>query len=138
QLNKQIVRAFLKGKRTLKLRVKPPELGVIKVEMDVKDNNMKLGMIAENGTVKDLLLAHVHELRETLMNQGLKLERVEVQINQSFGQLLGNAEDGARDGSGWRQGARAPFFLEKAEGEEIQETLARRSIITQHLLDLMA
>jgi len=80
QLGRQISRSIQKGDRVLKIQLKPPELGVVKVELDLKENVLKLGMITENSAVKELLLANANELKEALVEQGVKLEKIDVQI----------------------------------------------------------
>ena len=96
QVGKQIARSLLRGERIIRFQLKPPDLGFVKVEMDIKDNVLKLGMITENSSVKEILLSHVHELREALVQQGVKLDKVEVQINYHFDQSLAHSEERAR------------------------------------------
>jgi len=98
QVGKQISRSILRGERVIRLQLKPPELGTLRVEMDMKDNVLKLGMIAENSSVKELLLSNAHELREALVQQGVKLDRLDVQINNNFNQSLANSKEGQKEG----------------------------------------
>ena len=97
QVGRQLSRALLRGDRVIRLRLKPPELGAVKIEMDIKDNVLRLEMIAENSTVKELLLSSVHELRNTLTEQGIKIEGLDVQVGHDFNQSLANSEEGLKD-----------------------------------------
>jgi flagellar hook-length control protein FliK len=103
QVGKQISRSILRGDKIIKLRLKPPELGVVKVEMDIQDNVLKLGMIIENNSVKELLLSNVQELRNALIEQGVKLERLDVQINYDFNQSLADSKEWLKQEKGWGQ-----------------------------------
>ena len=47
QVGKQIARSILRGDRSVRLQLKPPELGRMKVNIDFNDNTLKLGMVTE-------------------------------------------------------------------------------------------
>jgi len=97
QVGRQISKAILKGDRIIKLNLKPPELGAVKIEMAIKDNTLNLEIFTANNIAKELLLANVHELREALLGQDVKLEKMDVQINYDFNQSLANSEEGLRE-----------------------------------------
>ncbi len=131
QVGKQISRSILRGEKVIRLQLKPPDLGVLKVEVDIKGNILKLGMIAENSSIKELLLSNVHELREALVEQGVKLDRLDIQINYNSGQSLANSKEGQGqelDG--------APFTAEDDTEDPIPG--ARNMATVDHLLDLVA
>ena len=104
QLGRQISRSIQKGDRVLKIQLKPPELGVVKVELDLKENVLKLGMITENSAVKELLLANANELKEALVEQGVKLEKIDVQIGDHSNQTLRDLKEGLKEGRNGNQG----------------------------------
>lgn len=97
QVGRQLSRALLKGDRVIRLRLKPPELGAVKIEMDLKDNVLKLVMIAENSTVKELLLSNIHELRNVLAEQGVKIEGLDVQVGHDFNHSLADSKEGLKE-----------------------------------------
>ena len=97
QVGRQLSRALLKGDRVIRLRLKPPELGTLKIEMDIKDNVLRLDMIVENSSVKELLLSSVHELRNALTEQGVKIEGLDVQVGHDFNNSLANSEEGLKE-----------------------------------------
>ncbi len=99
QVGKQISRSILTGDRIVRLRLKPPELGTLNIKMDMKDDTLRIGMIAEHHSVKELLLNNIHQLREALLQQGVKLDTVDVQIDYSFGQSLNGSKQGTHSGS---------------------------------------
>lgn len=135
QVVKQISRSILRGERVIRLQLKPPELGVLKVEVDIKDNILKLGMTTENSSVKQLLLSNVHELRAALIEQGVKLERFDVQMNYNFDQSLANSKEGLKEGQG--QDLNGMPFIAEADTED-PISGARNMAEGDHLLDLVA
>jgi len=97
QVGRQLSRALLRGDRVIRLRLKPPELGAVKIEMDIKDSVLRLEMIAENSSVKELLLSNVHELRNALTEQGVKIEGLDVQVGHDFNHSLASSEGGLKE-----------------------------------------
>ena len=103
QVGKQISRSILRGDQVVTLKLKPPDLGTVGVKIDIKDHALRLSMTAEHHSVKELLLNHVHELKEALVQHGVKLEKVDVQINFNFGQSLNASKEGTDNEQGWRK-----------------------------------
>ena len=116
---------------SMPILINPPELGVLKVEMDITGNILKLGMIAKNSSINELLPSNVHELREALVEQGVKLDRLDIQINYNSGQSLTNSKE-------W-QGQEligVPFIAEDDTEDLISGP--RNMATGEHLLDLVA
>ena len=103
QVGKQISRSILRGDQVVTLQLRPPDLGTVRIKMDIKDHTLRLSMITEHHSVKELLLNNVQELKEALVQHGIKLEKVDVQINYNFGQSLNASKEGTDNGQGWRQ-----------------------------------
>jgi hypothetical protein len=91
QVGRRISLALKRGENHLKIRLKPPELGSIQLEMSMKENALRLAMVAEHQSVKEVLMSHISDLRQTLMQQGIELEKVDVEIDYNFGQSMANA-----------------------------------------------
>lgn len=134
QVGKQISRSILRGDRIVRLQLKPPDLGRVKINIDIKDNVLKLGMIAEHSSVKELLLSNVHELRGALVSQGIKLENIDIQINYGFGQSLAGSKEGKR----WNQdsGGRGAFISKNSA--ELLQSEPLKMVVGNHLLNLVA
>lgn len=137
QVGKQIARSIQRGERIIRFQLRPPDLGFMKVEMDIKDNVLRLGLITENSSVKELLLSHVQELKEALVQQGIKLEKVDIQINYNFNQSLANSKEELEE----KQRSRREFNRTPFTGEgdmEDPQAVARTMATKDHLLDLVA
>jgi len=92
QVGKRLGQALKRGENHLRLQLKPPHLGSIQLDVSMKDNGLKIAMVAEHQYVKDLMVSHVNELREALVEQGVELQKIDVEVNQNFGQSMANAD----------------------------------------------
>jgi flagellar hook-length control protein FliK len=92
QVGRQLARSLAAGDRVVELRLKPPELGGVKIQMDMQQSGMKLAVVVENQAVRDLLHPHLHELRDLLLGQGVKVDRLDVTIQPQMGQSMSQNE----------------------------------------------
>jgi len=137
QVGRQISRSILRGERVIKLQLHPPDLGKVRVEMDIRDNILKLGMIIENSTVKELLLSNAHELRQALVEQGVKLEKLDIQINYNFGQTLTNSKGSTKQNQRGTKGPKSMSAIGE-NGSEQSQAMQRIMLRGDRLLDLTA
>lgn len=96
QVGKQLSRGIMRGDRVITLRLEPPDLGTLRIEMDVKENIVKLGIITSNHVSREILLSNVPELRNALAEQGLKLAGMDVHLDEDFGHALAHSKDGTK------------------------------------------
>jgi flagellar hook-length control protein FliK len=136
QVGRQISRAVVKGERIIKLQLKPPELGMVRVQIDVKNNILRLSMITENSSTKELLLSNVNELRESLVEQGMKVEKIAVDINCNFGQSSTYSNEELGDSQRRIQEALRLPFVKGSDTERLQAAPQIRSS-SNYLLDLI-
>lgn len=137
QVGKQISRSILRGDQVVTLKLKPPDLGTVGIKIDIKDHALRLSMTAEHHSVKELLLNNVHELKEALVQHGVKLEKVDVQINYNFGQSLNASKEGTDNRQGWRKN----FNGEEFHSDNLLEGSLERPLNIMsgsNLLDLVA
>jgi flagellar hook-length control protein FliK len=67
---------------TLQLRLSPPELGSLKLQLTVKDGVMSAQMETENASARRVLLEHLPSLRDRLAEQNIRIERFDVDVRQ--------------------------------------------------------
>jgi hypothetical protein len=60
------------------LRLEPPELGTIRLRMDLRNEQLSLQIEAQTDAARKLLTDHVESLRRSLEASGIHLERVEI------------------------------------------------------------
>ena len=139
QVGRRISLALKNGQNHVKIQLKPPDLGSIQLEMSMKDNVLKVAMIAEHHSVKDMLMSHVSDLKQSLLQQGIELQKVDVEIDYDFGQSMANAQKnltGGRSGKGRSASNNQSADLE--EGTESLEPLRTRARDGHTVLDLFA
>lgn len=89
---------------TMRLRLSPPELGSIRVEIQVQGGQMSAKIEAETSTARALLLDNLPALRERLEQQDIKLMRFDVDL---FGGSTGNlSQQSQHDPTAEQQGQR--------------------------------
>ena len=137
QLGKQISRSVVRGDRIINLQLNPPELGSVKLSMEIKGNTLQLGMITENSSVKEIMLANAHELKAALLDQGIKLDRLDVQVGQNFGRSLMNLNEGSRQEHQQYQETDGNLFSDNDIQEDVLPS-PRSMAGRDYLLDLKA
>jgi flagellar hook-length control protein FliK len=70
----------------LQLRLSPPELGALRLELTVKDGVMTAALETETASARRLLLDHLPALRERLAEQNIRVERFDVDVRRDGGQ----------------------------------------------------
>ena len=118
------------------LRLDPPELGHIELDVQTKDGEMKVHMTVDNNEVKQALESSVGDLRNAMVNHNIKLDRLEVQVASS-GQNDANANRREGSPSGKRQssqGIRGTRFAEASTVAPTADTGRRLGYNTMELL----
>jgi flagellar hook-length control protein FliK len=67
---------------TLQIRLSPPELGAMRLELTVKDGVMAATLETENASAKRVLLEHLPALRERLAEQNIRVDRFDVDVRR--------------------------------------------------------
>lgn len=65
---------------SIRLQLHPQELGELRMEIEVKQDNVKAHITAQNPQAQEALDRHLPRLRETLEQQGLHLNEVEITV----------------------------------------------------------
>lgn len=77
------------------LRLDPPEMGVVRVLMEVREGVASVQFRVEKESAGTLLNQHVESLRESLQRQGLNAERIDVQLMPRSPEPTGQGGQGA-------------------------------------------
>lgn len=67
---------------TLQLRLSPPELGALRIQLTVKDGVMSAALEADNAGARRVLLDHLPALRDRLAEQNIRIEKFDVDVRQ--------------------------------------------------------
>jgi flagellar hook-length control protein FliK len=86
QVAHQVARAVRgglnRGEERLRLRLSPPELGEVRLDLKLHGADLKVILVAETQTAREALQASIPELRRSLAEQGLRLEEFRVFVRQ--------------------------------------------------------
>ena len=72
---------------SVRIRLYPPELGSLRVELTVRNGTMSGRMETETETARSMLLEHMPALRERLAEHNIRVDRLDVELS---GQSAGN------------------------------------------------
>jgi len=81
----RVARAFTAAQQRggeVQMRLSPPELGSLRVEIKVVEGVMTARVETENASAQTALLEHLPQLRERLAEQGVRIERFDVDLMQ--------------------------------------------------------
>ena len=129
------------------LRLDPPDLGVLRVQLEVRGDTLTAHLHASNASAQEALAGRLSELRQTLENAGIQVDRLEVSnrlgptqpdqpdeqmeretlYHQGAEQQSDQAEDqpaGAEDAEEGEDAAEAPDSQEADSDSDAKETPA--------------
>ncbi|NWH04103.1 flagellar hook-length control protein FliK [Desulfobacter latus] len=113
QVEKSIVRSINTGDDTIRMQLKPAELGRVYMSIEHTESTMKVSVITENQSAKDILAANVNEIKTMLSSSGISLESFEVDMSSDFQQSM--ADSRAQDQSAGKK------RLKRRAGDDAQE-----------------
>lgn len=122
QVSKSIVRAINQGENTLRIQLKPPELGRLVMTIDNSGNSMKVNIVTENAAAREILVSNANELKTVLSNSGVNLEKFDVDMNSDFRQSMADAKHQAGHNSKKGQN-RAKQMFDPVTGERVIDPL---------------
>lgn len=94
QVSRQILRLRNAGENELTLQLKPPHLGRMKLNIEHASGGIRVGIVVESSAARDMLLANSHDLKAALADQGLRLDKIDVEAQADFGQSMAQAGRG--------------------------------------------
>jgi flagellar hook-length control protein FliK len=98
------------------MQLKPPELGKVFMSIDHKGSSIKVSVITEHQSAKDILAANVNEIKTMLSSSGINLESFEVDMSSDFQQSMADAR--TRDQSAGKKQAT------QGSGDDAQDDMA--------------
>jgi flagellar hook-length control protein FliK len=111
-------RAAGQGDGTVRMRLHPPELGSLRLEVSVRDGALSARLETDTPEARTMLLDNLPALRDRLAQQDIKIERFEVSCQNGSG----GSPSGAEDHTAPREG-----FARHAPRDALAEPEAPRS-----------
>jgi flagellar hook-length control protein FliK len=106
---------------TLQLRLSPPELGSLKLDLTVKEGVLNARLEAETSAARRLLLDHLPALRDRLAEQNVRVERFDVDVRR---------DDQSAQRNAYQQGRQDP--QDQSHRDERRSAEARPASKTAH------
>ncbi len=136
QVARRLGLALRRGDNHVRLQLKPPQLGSIQLDMVMKDNVLKVALVAEHHFVKELLTSHVNELRQALGEQGVELQKVDVEVGHHFGRSMDHAQRDLNEARSWRRSPASASDGLESEADSAERTPT--NVRSDALLDMFA
>ena len=91
------------GRTEVRVRLQPPELGVVRVELTSDQNNMMVEarITAERDEVRQLIERNLPQLRESLSASGVEVGSFDVYTQDPGGAPFGESAESSSNGSAW-------------------------------------
>ncbi|WP_054697470.1 flagellar hook-length control protein FliK [Geotalea toluenoxydans] len=67
------------------MTLNPAELGELKINVSMEGQRLKVEVVAENAMVRDVLMANIDTLKESLSKQNVTMERFNVSTGGNYG-----------------------------------------------------
>lgn len=113
QIARKMTAGGLKNGDEMSIQLSPEHLGNVRVSLEMKDGNLAARISVENDSVRQQVEAGLAVLRDSLENQGIKLQGLEVSVDQRQSSLFN--PDGSnsesffhRNGRGAQRDGNAP------------------------------
>lgn len=113
--------------RQLRIRLHPPELGALQVDVTVRDGAVSARLEVQTAAAHQTLVEHLGQLREALSQSGAPVERIDVQLadptredGRPDGQPRQDGQSSDREGR-QQQSRRDPHQRQQAPEEETPE-----------------
>jgi flagellar hook-length control protein FliK len=80
-----------RGESRMRMTLTPPELGQMKIELNMKNKNLTGNIVVESAAAQELVSRHLSDLREALEARGIELGELEVTVKDENARDNGNA-----------------------------------------------
>ncbi|GAB6095885.1 hypothetical protein JCM14469_21380 [Desulfatiferula olefinivorans] len=101
QVARQISKAVRLGESEITFSIRPPEMGRVQLSIENTRDGLRINIVTEQHATRDMILSHSTDLRTLLADQGIRLEKLDVDVSGSFGQSMAQARQEAENsGSG--------------------------------------
>ncbi len=122
---------------SIEMQLHPASLGTVNIQITAANGNLTAQLAVQSEAVKNVLETQMVQLRDTLNEQGIKVEAVEVTVAENN---LSRSFDGSMDGETpaqedlTRRGSRRHINLNDLEG--IQEDLSEEEQLAVEMMDV--
>jgi flagellar hook-length control protein FliK len=119
---------------SLQIRLSPPELGALRLELTVKDGVMSASLQTENSSARRLLLDHLPTLRDRLAEQNIRVDRFDVDVRRDASDSQADAR-GSQHQQFQHQPEQASPRRQFASQQEVLEPTAPMTAVVPNVSD---
>lgn len=143
QVAKQISKAIRNGDSEIKFHIKPPDMGRVELSIAHTANGLKISILAEHSSTRDMLMNQASDLKSILADQGIRLEKMDVGMSGDFGgQSMAQAKhDSDQSNKGRKQKDKPVFSMDPLSNEPRENAMGNLMAAgryTRGKLDLVA
>ncbi|NOY52944.1 MAG: hypothetical protein GXP58_04905 [Deltaproteobacteria bacterium] len=80
QVQSQLHRMALRGREKITLHLHPDVLGKLKMNISLQNHHLVAEVTTDSSMTREILSSHVHTLKAALLDQGIRLDRFDVQL----------------------------------------------------------
>jgi flagellar hook-length control protein FliK len=122
---------FKQGDDGMTIKLYPPSLGSVKVQLFAKEQEVRATIVAESAAVRDILIENRALLKSSLEDAGLNLKEFTVQLESGSGGGQRGFSGDARDGG---QAVRQGSFIDEEETNTVKPAVRVADGSTIHLV----
>ncbi len=97
QVEQGVLKNVRQGAKQLTLRLTPPDLGRVHLQIQVKEGEVRVLLRAENVDAGKMISENLTQMRQSLESQGLKVDKLEVQTQLADNQFKDSDWQGAQE-----------------------------------------
>ncbi len=112
----------------VQVRLSPPELGALRIELTVQHGVLSARLEAETAAARNLLLDNLPALRDRLAQQDIRVERFDVDVRRDGG---GSNQQGAQDRPASDPGWQGDGRRERPAARQAEATRGSRPVATR-------
>lgn len=138
QVSRQILRSRLADENEIMIQLKPDNLGRMKMTIENTTEGIKVNIITETQSTRDILISNSNDLKAALLDQGVHLDKLNVEAQAGFGQTMADARHGSNDFSDRRRFSNSEIRpSERLEPLDGDDEVQQKIINNNNLLNLV-
>jgi len=117
--------------KPLRIRLNPPELGTLQIEIGRHQGQVTARLEVESAATRAVIFEQLNLLRDSLQQQGLKLDQIQIEVNESLSQGSGGGVDGESGSGQFTDDEERQRHSGFAAGEPIEEEKSSRPAVVR-------
>jgi flagellar hook-length control protein FliK len=133
QLSERIQMQLRDNQNILTIQLKPSSLGRVEIKAETSGSGVLATIVTESASVKDYLENNLHLLQQNFQDQGLKIDRINVTVQEGFWhQQPSSGHHESRSDSGQQGDSRFPA----SGGSQLGQASEELALDAQTILDM--